>query len=82
MKTKSRMTIVVLCYSTSEVDLISAPVEKVKQFGDVDDFLRDYCQYDLNNISWMYNVEIFDEGKDLPNGGVQVNFLTEDSFEN
>lgn len=77
---KHRLTIVVLCYSTAEVDIISAPKKLVEQYEDVDGFLQDYCQYDLNDISWMYNIEALNE--ELPNGGVNVNFLTEDSFEN
>lgn len=74
------MTIVVLCYGTSEVDIISVPKELVDKYEDVDGFLRDYCQYDLDDISWMYNTNALNEG--LPNGGISVNYLTEDSFEN
>lgn len=77
---KHRLTIVVLCYGTSEVDIISAPKELVDKYGDVDGFLQDYCQYDPNNISWLYNTNALNE--DLPNGGISVNYLTEDSFEN
>lgn len=77
---KHRLTIVVLCYSTAEVDIISAPKELIDKYGDIDGFLQDYCQYDLNNISWMYNIEALN--REMPNGGVNVNFLTEDSFEN
>ena len=76
---KHRLTIVVLCYGTSEVDIVSAPKELVDKYGDVDGFLRDYCQYDLNDISWLYNTNALNE--DLPNGGISVNYLTEDSFE-
>lgn len=72
--------IVVLCYSTAEVDIISAPKELIDKYGDIDGFLQDYCQYDLNNISWMYNIEALN--REMPNGGVSVNYLTEDSFEN
>lgn len=77
---KHRLTIVVLCYSTAEVDIISAPKELIDKYGDIDGFLQDYCQYDLNNISWMYNIEAL--SREMPNGGVSVNYLTEDSFEN
>lgn len=77
---KHRLTIVVLCYGTSEVDIISVPKELVDKYEDVDGFLRDYCQYDLDDISWMYNTNALNEG--LPNGGISVNYLTEDSFEN
>lgn len=77
---KHRLTIVVLCYSTAEVDIISAPKELIDKYGDIDGFLQDYCQYDLNNISWMYNIEALN--REMPNGGVSVNYLTEDSFEN
>lgn len=72
--------IVVLCSSTAEVDIISAPKELIDKYGDIDGFLQDYCQYDLNNISWMYNIEALN--REMPNGGVSVNYLTEDSFEN
>lgn len=77
---KHRLMIVVLCYSTAEVDIISAPKELIDKYGDIDGFLQDYCQYDLNNISWMYNIEALN--REMPNGGVSVNYLTEDSFEN
>lgn len=77
---KHRLTIVVLCYGTSEVDIISAPKELVDKYGNMDGFLRDYCQYDLNDINWMYNTNALNE--ELPNGGISMNYLTEDSFEN
>lgn len=77
---KHRLMIVVLCSSTAEVDIISAPKELIDKYGDIDGFLQDYCQYDLNNISWMYNIEALN--REMPNGGVSVNYLTEDSFEN
>lgn len=77
---KHRLTIVVLCFSTAEVDIISTPKELVDQYGDMSRFLQDYCQYDLNDINWMYNVEAW--SRKMPNGGISVNYLTEDSFEN
>ena len=64
------MTIAVLDYSTAEVDIITAPKDKMTE-EEVDEFLFEHCNYNPSNVSFMYHID----GKDL-----KVNYLTSEDF--
>ena len=64
------MTIAVLQYSPAEVDIITAPKDKMTE-EEMDEFLFEHCGYNPSDISYMYNVN----GDDL-----KVNYLTSEDF--
>lgn len=52
---KQMYRIAVLAYSSGEVDIIDVPKEIIDNawHGDVERYLMDHCQYDMDNIHFM-----------------------------
>lgn len=65
--------IVVLAFGSGEVDVIDVDKEIIDNtwHRDVESYLQEHCQYDLDNIQWMQD----DANK------IRINTLDNDSFE-
>lgn len=46
--------IAVLDFNCNSVDIIKVEPEIMSNYEDVEEFLSEYCQYNLSNIEYMY----------------------------
>lgn len=65
---KEHMQIAVLCYDSSEVDIIDVCIENDNDI--IENWLIEHCQYNLDQISWMNA------------SSIKVNNLTPEDFGN
>lgn len=65
---KEHMQIAVLCYDSSEVDIIDVCIEN--DYDIIENWLIEHCQYNLDQISWMSA------------SSIKVNNLTPEDFGN
>ncbi|MBQ4394339.1 MAG: hypothetical protein II825_03480 [Paludibacteraceae bacterium] len=65
---KEHMQIAVLCYDSSEVDIIDVCIENDNDI--IENWLIEHCQYNLDQISWMSA------------SSIKVNNLTPEDFGN